>query len=427
MKRDKVALITGIGGQDGSYLAEFLLSKGYKVRGIIRRASWPNTKRIDHLDIYDDVYGKTEDSPFYLQYADLTDSTSIRKILEEFRPDEVYNLGAQSHVGISFNNPESTFDCNALGALRILEAIRDMGLKCKFYQASSSEMFGISPPPQNEETPMLPQSPYGIAKLAAYHLTKLYRDAYGIFACNGILFNHESPRRGLNFVTRKITYSIAEIIIGKKDKIILGNLDAKRDWGFSGEYVETIWKILQNEKPDDFVISTNETHTVREFLEEAFNLLDLNWKDFVIISDSKKRPAEVPALLGDCSKAQRILDWKPKTKFKELVKMMLASDLKEKLKEKGIISIESEKREDDFYIEKAKELIKDIKPKLFYRMNVKEFEDLFHSLELTFKEENLSLEFIDKIKKDLFEKLDGKVVSKEDLEKEIKESLKNED
>jgi len=211
IKGKKVALIFGIGGQDGSYLAEFLLAKGYLVRGIVRRASWPNTVRVDHLDIYDEKYGKTPDSPFYLLYADLSDAVSIRKVLEEVRPDEIYNLAAQSHVGISFNNPESTFNYNALGPLRILEAIRDMKLNCKYYQASSSEMFGISPPPQNEWTPMVPQSPYGISKLAGYHLTKLYRNAYGLFACNGILFNHESPRRGLNFVTKKITLSIADI------------------------------------------------------------------------------------------------------------------------------------------------------------------------------------------------------------------------
>ena len=425
MEKQKVALITGITGQDGSYLAEFLLSKGYKVRGLVRRTSGSDTRRIDHLDLYDDVYGKGEKSPFYCVYADLADAMSIRNALEKIKPDEIYNLGAQSHVGISFNNPESTINFNALGPLRILEAIRDMGLKCKFYQASSSEMFGISPPPQNEETPMLPQSPYGISKLAAYHLTRLYRSAYGLFAANGILFNHESPRRGLNFVTRKITYSIADIIVGKKDKIVLGNLDAKRDWGYSKEYVEAMWRILQQDEPEDFVISTRETHTVREFLEEAFNLLGLNWKDFVILSDTKKRPAEVPALLGDCSKAERVLDWHPQTQFKQLVKVMLAADLKGKLEEKNIIPIEHKKREDDFYIEKAKELIKDIQPKLFYRMNIKEFENLFGDLEITFKEENLSLEVIEKIKKDLFEKLDGRTVSKEDLEKEIKSSFMN--
>jgi len=352
----KVALITGIGGQDGSYLAEFLLKKGYFVRGVVRRASSPNTKRIDHLGIYEEKYGKTEESPFFLLYGDLADSTSIRNILEKVQPDEIYNLGAQSHVGISFDNPESTLNYNALGPLRILEAIRDMKLKCKYYQASSSEMFGISPPPQNEWTPMIPQSPYGISKLAGYHITRLYRNAYGIFACNGILFNHESPRRGLNFVTKKITRSIADIIIGEKEKIFLGNLDAKRDWGFAGDYVEAMWRILQHDTPDDFVIATRETHTVREFLDEAFSLLNLNWEDFVEISDNYKRPAEVPALLGDASKAKNILNWDSKTKFKDLVKMMLAADIKEKIQEAGYLSINGEGKSDEFYIEKGKEL-----------------------------------------------------------------------
>ena len=357
----KVALIFGISGQDGSYLAELLLSKGYFVRGVIRRASFPNTIRIGHLDVYDERYGKTEESPFFILYGDLADSISIRNILGKVQPDEIYNLGAQSHVGISFDNPESTINYNALGPLRILEAIRDIKLKCKYYQASSSEMFGISPPPQNEWTPMMPQSPYGISKLAGYHLTRLYRNAYGIFACNGILFNHESPRRGLNFVTRKITLSIANIIVGKKEKIVLGNLDAKRDWGFAGDYVEAMWRILQHDTPDDFVIATRETNTVREFLEEAFNLLDLNWQDFVKISDSYKRPAEVPALLGDPSKAKNILNWEPKIKFKDLVKMMLATDIKEKMQETGHLSMNREKRSDDFYIEKGKELARKLK------------------------------------------------------------------
>jgi len=357
----KVALIFGISGQDGSYLAEFLLGKGYFVRGVIRRTSFPNTRRIDHLDIHDEKYGKTDASPFYLLYGDLGDSTSIRNILEKINPDEIYNLGAQSHVGISFDNPESTFNYNALGPLRILEAVRDMKLKCRYYQASSSEMFGISPPPQNEWTPMVPQSPYGISKLAGYHLTRLYRNAYGLFACNGILFNHESPRRGLNFVTKKITLSIADILVGKKEKIILGNLDAKRDWGFAGDYVEAIWRILQHDEPDDFVIATKETHTVREFLEESFNLLNLNWKNFVEINEKYKRPAEVPALLGDASKAKNILNWEPKIKFKALIKMMLAADIKEKMQEAGYLPMNGENRSDDFYIEKGKELAMKLK------------------------------------------------------------------
>ncbi|NPE27133.1 GDP-mannose 4,6-dehydratase [Methanococcoides sp. SA1] len=356
----KVALITGIGGQDGSYLAEFLLSMGYKVRGMVRRASSPNTSRIDHLDIYDDKYGKTPESPFFLLYGDLSDSASIRSILKKVVPDEIYNLGAQSHVGISFECPESTMNYNALGPLRILEAIRDMELDCKYYQASSSEMFGISSPPQNEDTTMLPQSPYGIAKLSAYHTTRLYRKAYGMFACNGILFNHESPRRGLNFVTKKITRSIADILVGNKDKITLGNLDAKRDWGFAKEYIEGMWRIVQHDTPDDFVIATRETHTVREFLDEAFKMFGLNWEDFVETSDKFKRPAEVPALLGDPTKSMKVLNWEPQTKFKELVKIMLAEDLKEKLEAKGLVPMEEE-HPVDYYIEKGKMLVQELK------------------------------------------------------------------
>lgn len=350
----KVAFITGIGGQDGSYLAEFLLSKGYLVRGITRRTSLPNQTRIDHLD----KYGRYPESPYYTIYGDISDATSIRSALEEFKPDEIYNLGAQSHVGISFHNPESTINFNLLGTLRILEAIKDMKLTCRFYQASSSEMFGISPPPQSEETPMLPQSPYGISKLGAYHLTKLYRNAYGVFASNGILFNHESPRRGWNFVTKKITREIAKIIVGEKTKITLGNLDAKRDWGYSKEYVEAMWRILQHENPDDFVIATNETHTVRDFLREAFNLFGLNFEDFVETDDKYKRPAEVPALLGDYSKAKRVLNWEPKTKFKDLVKMMVASDLKEKLEQKGLVIIDGLDKSEDFYIQTGIEITK---------------------------------------------------------------------
>jgi len=416
----KTVLITGIGGQDGSYLAEFLLSKGYKVRGIIRRASWPNTKRIDHLDIFDEEYGKTKDSPFYLLYGDLADAISLRTVLENVRPDEVYNIGAQSHVGISFENPESTINYNALGPLRILDAIRDMKLNCKYYQASSSEMFGISPPPQNEGTPMLPQSPYGISKLAAYHLTRLYRNAYGIFASNGILFNHESPRRGLNFVTKKVTGGVADIITGKKDKIVLGNLEAMRDWGYAKEYVQMIWKILQQEKPDDYVISTRETHSVREFVEEAFNLMGLNWKDYVITSSSYKRPAEVPALLGDCSKAEQKLGWKPQTKFKELVRLMLAADIKYKLEEAGIIPMNS-KKDDDFYIEKGKELAKNLKPKLFYKINTNELNSIFQDMYMVLRDKGISYDIIENIKEELSRKLMGKIVSKSDIEKELRE------
>ncbi|MEK6894336.1 MAG: GDP-mannose 4,6-dehydratase [Nanoarchaeota archaeon] len=325
----KVALITGIGGQDGSYLAELLLEKGYLVRGIVRRASSPNTKRIDHLlSKYSDDHDPN--NPFTVVYADLTDSQSLRNVLEKFRPDEIYNLGAQSHVGISFENAESTININTLGPLRLLEAIRQMNYPVKYYQASSSEMFGATPPPQNETTHFKPQSPYGIAKVGAFHLTRLYRDAYKLFAANGILFNHESPRRGLNFVTKKITGDIVKIVNAEKNEIVLGNLDAKRDWGFSKEYVEAMWRILQHDKPDDFVIATEETHTVREFLEECFNLLGTDYKKFVRTSDRYLRPAEVPALLGDSTKAKNILKWEPKVKFKELAKMMLEHDLHEK-------------------------------------------------------------------------------------------------
>src|SRR3989344_4287406 len=353
----KVALIRGIGGQDGSYLAEFLLEKGYKVRGIIRRASLPNTKRIEHLVM---KYGTSDDknSSFLVKYADLTDTSSIKAIIEDFQPDEIYHIGAQSHVGISFNNAESTININTLGTLRILETLRQMKSKCKFYQASSSEMFGISPPPQNESTPMIPQSPYGISKLAAYHLTRLYRNAYGLFASNGILFNHESPRRGYNFVTRKITKELAKIVVGESDKIVLGNLDAKRDWGFSKEYIEAMWAILQQPTPDDFVIATEETHTIEDFVKEAFSLVGLNYENHLITSNQFKRPAEVPALLGDSSKAKRILGWNPKVKFKEIAFMMVESDLKEKLEESGLIPIEPNVvRPEGYYIEKAKEIL----------------------------------------------------------------------
>jgi len=356
----KIAFITGIGGQDGSYLAEFLLNKGYKVRGIIRRGSLPNTKRIEHLiQKYQHLSASDDDSSqLIIKYADLIDANSIREMIEKFKPDEIYNLGAQSHVGISFENAESTLNINTLGPLRILETLRQMKSKCKYYQASSSEMFGASSPPQSESTPMLPQSPYGISKLAAYHLTRLYRNAYGLYAANGILFNHESPRRGYNFVTKKITKELAKIVVGEIDKITLGNLDAKRDWGFSGEYVQAMWAILQQPTPDDYVIATDETHTVRDFLKEAFSILGLDYEKFLVISDQYKRPAEVPALLGDSTKARRILGWEPKVKFKELTKMMVIADLKEKLEEAGLIPIEKGvKREDEYYIEKAKDLM----------------------------------------------------------------------
>ncbi len=356
MPSGKVALITGISGQDGSYLSELLISKGYRVRGIVRRSSTLNTKRIEHLV---QKYGSEDDvnSQFLVVYADITDASSIRSILEKFQPDEIYNLAAQSHVGISFGNAQSTININTLGTLRILEALKDMKSNARFYQASSSEMFGISPPPQSETTAMLPQSPYGVAKLAAYHLTRLYRNAYGLFTANGILFNHESPRRGYNFVTKKIMQELASIVAGEKDKITLGNLDAKRDWGFSGDYVEAMWKILQHDTPDDFVIATEETHTVRDFLKESFSLVGLNYEDHLVISDRYKRPAEVPALLGDATKAKNVLQWEPKVKFKELVTMMLDAELKEKFEAKGILPVENGvEREEGYYIEKAKEL-----------------------------------------------------------------------
>ncbi len=359
MERRKVALITGITGQDGSYLAEFLLKKGYAVRGIMRRSSNLNTNRIDHLyKEYNPDMVQDAETPFVLYFADLTDASSLRSILELVKPDEIYNLGAQSHVGISFNNPLSTFDINALGTLRLLDAIRDMKLPCKFYQASSSEMFGASPPPQNEKTPFQPQSPYGVSKVAAFHLVKVYRSAYNLFASNGILFNHESPRRGHNFVTRKITKELARIVVGETNKIKLGNLDAKRDWGFSKEYVEAMWHILQHSQPDDFVIATNETHTVRDFLREAFALVGLNYEDYVVNDDRFKRPAEVPALLGDYSKAKNILKWDTKIKFKELVEMMVEADIKEKLESEGIVPISNGvPKPKGYYLERAKELL----------------------------------------------------------------------
>lgn len=360
----KTALITGIGGQDGSYLAEFLLNKGYRVRGIIRRASLPNTRRIETLVR---KYGAVDDpnATFLVKYADMTDAQSIRAIIDKFEPDELYNLAAQSHVGISFDNAESTININTLGPLRILETLRQTKAPTRFYQASSSEMFGISPPPQSETTLMLPQSPYGISKLGAYHLTRLYRNAYGMFAANGILFNHESPRRGYNFVTRKITKELAKLLVGETDEIVLGYLDAKRDWGYSAEYISAMWSILQQPAADDFVISTEEMHTIREFLVEAFALVGLDSSIFLKQSDQFKRPAEVPALLGDCSKAKRVLNWAPKVKFKELVRMMVEADLKEKFEETGIVPIvPGLVREEGYHIEMGRELARKLSPKV---------------------------------------------------------------
>ena len=321
----KKALITGITGQDGSYLTELLLSKGYEVHGIIRRSSSFNTGRIDHL--YNDP--KIINHKLFLHYGDLSDSSSISRLLEKIVPDEVYNLGAQSHVKVSFDIPEYTSDVVGTGTCRILDAIRDTRIKTRFYQASSSEMYGkVQAVPQNEETPFYPRSPYACAKLYSHWLTVNFRESYDIFACSGILFNHESPRRGRTFVTRKITYALAEILAGKLDKLYLGNLDAKRDWGFAGDYVEAMWLMLQQDKADDYVIATGETYSVREFLEEAFGYVNLDWKKYVEIDEKYFRPAEVDLLIGDASKAKKQLGWEPKVKFKDLVKMMVDADRK---------------------------------------------------------------------------------------------------
>jgi GDPmannose 4,6-dehydratase len=320
----KRALITGITGQDGSYLTEFLLNKGYEVHGIIRRASTFNTVRIDH--IYVDPHDPN--ARLILHYGDLSDSEQISNIIFNIKPDEVYHLGAQSHVRVSFDIPEYSGNVTALGTTRLLEAIRRSGNKAKFYQASSSEMFGASPPPQNEETPFRPRSPYACAKVYAYWMTKNYRDGYGVFACNGILFNHESPRRGETFVTRKITRAIARILAGKERYLYLGNLDAKRDWGYAPEYVECMWRILQNDYPDDFVVGVGESHSVREFLEEAFSYANLDVEKHIRIDPRYFRPTEPEELLPDPAKAQAKLNWNPKVKFKDLVKIMVDADLR---------------------------------------------------------------------------------------------------
>ncbi len=320
----KKALITGITGQDGSYLTELLLQKGYHVWGIVRRSSSFNTSRIDHL--YKDPHNQPN---LRLVYGDLTDGSCLSNILNTIKPDEVYNLGAQSHVRVSFDMPIFTVNTDALGTLRLLEAIRNIKKPPKFYQASSSEMYGkVLEVPQTEKTPFYPRSPYGCAKVYSFWQTVNYREAYGLFACNGILFNHESPRRGETFVTRKITRAATRIKLGLQDKLYLGNLDAKRDWGFAGDYVEAMWLMLQQSKPDDFVIATGETHSVREFLAEVFGHLDLNWKKYVEIDKRYFRPTEVDLLLGDPSKAKRILKWKPRVTFDQLVKMMVDEDLK---------------------------------------------------------------------------------------------------
>lgn len=321
---EKVALISGISGQDGSYLAEFLLKKGYVVHGIIRRTSNFNTNRINH--IYEDPH---DSKRMFLHYGDLTDANSLISIITETNPDEIYNLGAQSHVRVSYHQPVYTADVVALGTMRLLEAIRQTGRcgKVKFYQASSSEMYGKAPAPQNELTPFMPRSPYACAKIYAYYQTINYREAYGLFACNGILFNHESPRRGENFVTRKITRAATRIKLGLQDKLYLGNLSARRDWGFAGDYIEAMWMLLQHDKPDDYVIATGEAHTVEEFLIATFETLGLDWQQYVKIDDRYKRPAEVDTLLGDATKAKTILGWKPKVKFEQLVQMMVDNDL----------------------------------------------------------------------------------------------------
>jgi len=338
----KKALITGVTGQDGSYLAEFLLKKGYEVHGLMRRSSSFNTWRINHL--YKDPHEKDH---FILHYGDMSDATNLIRLIKQIQPDEVYNLAAQSHVQVSFETAEYTANCDGLGILRVLEAVRllDMIDKVKIYQASTSELFGkVIETPQTEKTPFYPRSPYGAAKLYAYWIIKNYREAYNMFACNGILFNHESPRRGQTFVTRKITMGLSKIKLGKQKKLYLGNIDAKRDWGYAPEYVESMWMMLQQDKPDDYVIATGETHTVREFIEEACNVLDidLEWKGkgvdekgidkktgerIIEIDPRYFRPTEVNLLLGDASKAQKILGWKAKTKFKELVKIMIDGDI----------------------------------------------------------------------------------------------------
>jgi GDPmannose 4,6-dehydratase len=320
----KKALVTGITGQDGSYLAELLLSKDYEVYGIIRRSSSFNTERIDH--IYQDRH--VNNPQLQLIYGDLNDASSLNKILRDVKPDEIYNLGAQSHVRVSFDVPEYTGEVTGLGTLRILEAIREVGIQPKFYQASSSELYGlVQEVPQTEKTPFYPRSPYAVAKLYAYWITVNYRESYNMFACNGILFNHESPRRGETFVTRKITRAVAAIKLGQQNKLYLGNLDAKRDWGFAGDYVEAMWLMLQQDKPDDYVIATGETHSVREFLDEAFSYLDLDWQNYVEIDPMYYRPAEVDLLIGDASKARSVLQWETKVTFRELVRMMVEADL----------------------------------------------------------------------------------------------------
>jgi GDPmannose 4,6-dehydratase len=327
----KKALVTGITGQDGSYLAEFLLEKDYEVHGIIRRSSTFNTSRIDHL--YQDPHAPN--ARLFLHYGDLDDASVLNRLLREIEPDEIYNLGAQSHVRTSFDLPEYTADVTGLGAVRILEAMRHTGITPRFYQASSSELYGkVQEIPQRETTPFYPRSPYGCAKAYAFYVTRNYREAYGFFAVNGILFNHESPRRGETFVTRKITRAATRIKLGLQDKLFLGNLDAKRDWGYAPEYVEAMWLMLQADEPDDYVIATGETHSVREFLEEVFGCLDLDWRKHVEIDPRYCRPTEVDLLVGDAGKAKGKLGWAPRVTFKELARIMVEADLELARREK---------------------------------------------------------------------------------------------
>ena len=318
------ALVTGITGQDGSYLAELLLTKGYEVHGIIRRSSSFNTQRLEHL--YADPH--QSDVRLLLHYGDLTDSSVLSRLLMEIEPDEIYNLGAQSHVRTSFDLPEYTAEVTGLGTVRLLEAMRETGVTPRFYQASSSELYGkVQEVPQTESTPFHPRSPYACAKAYAFHVTRNYREAYGLFAVNGILFNHESPRRGETFVTRKITRAVGRIKAGLQEKLYLGNLDARRDWGYAPEFVEAMWLMLQAETPDDYVIATGETHSVREFLEHAFGQVDLEWERYVELDPRYERPSEVDLLIGDPGKAKRDLGWEPRVKFEELVRIMVAADL----------------------------------------------------------------------------------------------------
>jgi GDPmannose 4,6-dehydratase len=319
----KIALITGITGQDGSYLAELLLAKGYEVHGLIRRASTFNTVRVEH--IYQDPH--RPDARLFLHYGDMSDGARLSMLLHKINPHEVYNLAAQSHVRVSFDEPEHTGSVTGVGSVRLLEAVRQSGVSCRYYQASSSEMFGASPPPQSELTPFYPRSPYGAAKVYSYWVTKNYREAYGMFAVNGILFNHESPRRGETFVTRKITRAVARIKAGMQDELFLGNLDAVRDWGYAPEFVEGMWRMLQVDKPDDYVLATGQGHTVLEFVRMAFERVGLDWQDYVRFDENYVRPTEVDALIGDSSKAARLLDWKAEVLAPDLATIMVDADV----------------------------------------------------------------------------------------------------